>query len=333
MRLHSLTNIRLADWQRHFAAATNARARQGQLLIWSNAGTSLISVFEQVLFLGIGIAGIAEKQITLGVLFAFMSLRGRLSTASTQLSVLLQEFFLLKTHTGRLSDILLAPPAPRSDRHAITRPIRGHLSVSELNFHYTEGQSVLKNFNCVVDIGEHVAVTGPSGCGKSTLLGLLAGQLMPKSGCICIDGTELDLWSGDTLCGAVTVVLQDDALFSGSIAENICGFSESPDMDAMREAAKLAAIWSDIRAMPMMHNTQIGDMQCGLSGGQRQRIILARAFYRHPRILLLDEATSHLDGVNEQRVLDGIDAIGVTTVSVTHRSDVMQRADRIIQLR
>ena len=91
-------------------------------------------------------------------------------------------------------------------------------------------------------------------------------------------------------------------------------------------------IWSDIRAMPMMHNTQIGDMQSGLSGGQRQRIILARAFYRRPRILLLDEATSHLDRINEQLVFDSIRSIGVTTISVTHRPDVLRRADRIIQL-
>lgn len=332
VRLHGLMAIRLADWQRHFAAATNARTCRGRLLIWSNAGTSVISVFEQVLFLGVGIAGIAEKQITLGVLFAFMSLRGRLSAAATQLSALLQDLFMLKTHTSRLSDIVLAKPVKRAQKHAIFRPIQGELRVCDVSFRYTGGPAILENFSCVINAGEHVAITGPSGCGKSTLLGLLCGQLVPDNGCICIDGSELDLWNSDTLCHAVTVILQNDALFPGTIAENICGFSESPDMEAMRNAASQAAIWSDIRAMPMMHNTQIGDMQGGLSGGQRQRIILARAIYRRPRILLMDEATSHLDHATEQRVLDGIDALGITAVSVTHRPDVIRRAGRVIQL-
>ena len=103
-------------------------------------------------------------------------------------------------------------------------------------------------------------------------------------------------------------------------------------MEAMRKAAISAAIWPDIRAMPMMHNTRIGDMQGGLSGGQRQRIILARAFYRRPRIILMDEATSHLDRDTERQVLDAIDAMDVTAVSVTHRQDVVQRACRVIHL-
>jgi len=332
VRLQGLTTIRLADWQRHFSAATNARTRRGQLSIWSNAGTSLISVFEQVSFLGIGISGIAEKQITLGVLFAFMSLRGRLLAAATQLSVVLQDLFMLKTHTSRLSDIVLTPPAYQSHRHGICKPIRGHLSVKDLNFRYAEGAAILSKFACDIDAGEHIAITGPSGCGKSTLLGLISGRLAATSGSIRIDGIETDLWGNDTLCAAMTTILQDDALFPGSIAENICGFSGAPDMEEIRLAANRAAIWPEIRAMPMMHNTQIGDMQGGLSGGQRQQIILARAFYRRPKILLMDEATSHLDRVTEQRVLDGIDSMGATTISVTHGPDAIRRASRVIQL-
>jgi len=332
VRLHGLMTLRLADWQRHFAAATNARTRSGRLLIWSNAGTSIVSVFEQMLFLGIGIAGIAEKQITLGVLFAFMSLRGRLSAAAMQLSTLLQDLFMLKTHTGRLSDIVLAEPVRNRPQEAICSTIRGHIDVSEVSFRYEDGPLVIENLSCVIEAGEHVAITGPSGCGKSTLLGLLCGQLPAASGSISVDGNELDLWDSEALSNAMAVVLQNDALFAGSILENICGFSASPDIEAMRDAAIRAAIWAEIRAMPMMHNTRIGDMQGGLSGGQRQRIILARAFYRRPRILLMDEATSHLDGATEKRVLDSVDELGITAISVTHRAEVARRANRVLQL-
>ncbi len=332
VRLLGLMTLRLADWQRHFAAATNARARRGRLLIWSNAGTSIISVFEQVLFLGIGIASIAEKQITLGVLFAFMSLRGRLSAAAMQLSTLLQDLFLLKTHTSRLSDIVLAEPLQMGGQHTICATIRGQIDVSEVSFRYEDGPLVIDNLSCAIGVGEHVAITGPSGCGKSTLLGLLCGRLSVLKGRVRVDGNELDLWDNDTLGQAMAVVLQNDALFAGSIQENICGFSAAPDIEAMRAAAIRADIWDQIRAMPMMHNTRVGDMQSGLSGGQRQRIILARAFYRRPKILLMDEATSHLDRATEQRVLDSIDALGITAVSVTHRAEVARRANRVLQL-
>jgi len=204
--------------------------------------------------------------------------------------------------------------------------------VNEVSFRYEDGPLIIDALSCTIEVGEHVAITGPSGCGKSTLLGLLCGQLSPMRGCIHLDGSELDLWDDETLSHSMAVVLQNDALFTGSIQENICGFSESPDLAAMREAAIRASIWSDIRAMPMRHNTRIGDTQSGLSGGQRQRIILARAFYRRPKILLMDEATSHLDSATEQRVLDGIAALGITAISVTHRADVVRRASRVIQL-
>jgi ATP-binding cassette subfamily B protein RaxB len=332
VQLLGIAATRLADWQRHFAAATNARARLGQLLIWSTAGTGVINTFEQVFFLGFGIVGITEKQITLGVLFAFMSLRGRLSAAAMQLSLILQDLFLLQTHTRRLSDIVLASPARPADTRGICRPVDGHLSMRDVRFGYHDGQPVLEMFTCDIRVGEHIAVTGPSGCGKSTLLGLLSGQLRPWQGSVCLDDSELDLWRIETLRDSMAIILQNDALFPGSIAENICGFCDSPDMEAMRRAAMSAAIWSDIRAMPMMHNTRIGDMQGGLSGGQRQRIILARAFYRCPRIILMDEATSHLDRDTERQVLDAIDAMSVTAVSVTHRQDVVQRACRVIRL-
>jgi ATP-binding cassette subfamily B protein RaxB len=127
-------------------------------------------------------------------------------------------------------------------------------------------------------------------------------------------------------------VLQDDALFKGTIADNISGFEPDPDLARVRDAADAAEIWQDIRRMPMSLNTLLGDMGGSLSGGQRQRILLARALYREPRILFLDEATSHLDVTTEGRVLDHLDSLGITIVSVAHRPDVLRRASRIIRL-
>jgi ATP-binding cassette subfamily B protein RaxB len=127
-------------------------------------------------------------------------------------------------------------------------------------------------------------------------------------------------------------VLQDDALFAGSIADNICFFDDRPDRPWIEECARVASIADDIEAMPMAYNTMIGDMGAALSGGQKQRILLARALYKRPRILILDEATSHLDVDREKKVNDAIRALRITRVIVAHRPQTIASADRIIAL-
>jgi len=126
------------------------------------------------------------------------------------------------------------------------------------------------------------------------------------------------------------VVMQDDQLFVGSIADNICFFSERPDMKRIEECAKLAAVHDDITAMPMGYGTLIGDMGTVLSGGQKQRVLIARALYRQPSILLLDEATSHLDVDREKAVNAAIRDTRVTRIIIAHRPETIRSSDRVI---
>ena len=327
-----LAPLRLAQWQNHFVAAMNTRVRQSKLSIWHGFGAGLIAGGEQVLFLGVGISQLIEKQLTLGVLFAFMTLRNRLGAAAISLLNVLQELFMLQVHVERLSDIVLAEPLPPARKGAICRPVTGALQAVGLSFHYAGEAWVVRDFCTTIEAGESVVIAGESGCGKTTLLKLLSAQLSAISGQVLVDGRELTLWNPHHLRQQFSTVLQDDALFKGTIADNISGFEPDPDLARIRDAADAAEIWQDIRRMPMSLNTLVGDMGGSLSGGQRQRILLARALYREPRILFLDEATSHLDTATERRVLDHLDSLGITIVSVAHRPDVLRRARRIIRL-
>jgi ATP-binding cassette subfamily B protein RaxB len=327
-----LAPVRLAQWQNHFVAAMNTRVRQSKLSICHGFGARLIGGAEQVLFLGAGIAELLEKQLTLGVLFAFMTLRGRLGAAAMTLLGVFQELFMLKVHVERLSDIALAEPLPAVRKGAICSPVTGALEAANVSFRYDGGPWVLRNFCCVIRAGESVVIAGPSGCGKTTLLRLLWAELCPEDGQILVDGRELPLWHPRYLRQQFSTVLQDDALFKGSVADNISGFDPDPDIARVRDAADAAQIWQDIRRMPMALDTLVGDTGSSFSGGQRQRIVLARALYRQPRILFLDEATSHLDVATESRVLDHLDRLCITVISVAHRPEVLRRASRIVYL-
>ncbi len=132
------------------------------------------------------------------------------------------------------------------------------------------------------------------------------------------------------LTGTVT---QDDVLFAGSIADNICFFDPRPDLQWLQECARMAMIHDDILAMPMKYRTLVGDMGTVLSGGQKQRILLARALYKKPSILLMDEATSHLDAKLEARFVAGVRTLKMTRILVAHRAETIRCADRVVVIR
>ncbi len=159
---------RLSHWRQVFLASVNAQASQGRLAISALAGQSLIYVGEQSLFLVIGIGGVVSKQLTLGILFAFLRLRGRVSGATAELSRAAREIYLLRSHVDRVEELLrekIEVPSPDS---ALRQRLMGSIDCRRLAFRYPGGTTVLENFDCAVEAGESVVICGPSGAGKST---------------------------------------------------------------------------------------------------------------------------------------------------------------------
>lgn len=191
---------------------------------------------------------------------------------------------------------------------------------------------VLENVSFTIAPGDAVAITGPSGCGKTTLLKLLCGLLEPTSGQILVDGVPLARIGPEAWRAWIGVVMQDDALFAGSIADNIAFFAADADPDEIEDSARRAAVHDDIEAMPMGYGTLIGDMGTSLSGGQKQRVLLARALYRRPGLLLLDEATSHLDVAREQTVNETLASLAITRIVVAHRPETIRASARVLRL-
>jgi ATP-binding cassette subfamily B protein RaxB len=163
-------------------------------------------------------------------------------------------------------------------------------------------------------------------------LKILASLLQPVEGQVLINGEPLDRIGSEHWRSMIGVVMQDDQMFAGSVADNICFFDDRPDQQRIEACARLASLHDEIRAMPMGYHTLIGDMGTVLSGGQKQRALIARALYREPVVLLLDEATSHLDVHNERAVSAAIRATAVTRIIIAHRPETILSADRVIDL-
>ena len=324
-------SARLTVWQTHLVEKLNLDVRSARVGMYSGAGLSALGEAEQIVFLGAGVLALFNGRITLGALFAFITLRSRFSAALGALIALFQQAFMLRLHAERLGDIVEHEAEPEDGLPV--RRFGGAFEAQELGFAYSGNEEfVLRGFSCRIEPGQLVVLTGPSGSGKSTLLKLLAGLESPREGRLLADGTEVQRLHRREYRRQLGLVLQGDVLFRGSIAENISFFDPAPDTELVHEVARLAAVDGEIRRFPMGMATQIGDMGSNLSGGQAQRILLARALYRRPRALILDEATSHLDPATEEQVVQMLKNLGITIVCAAHRPAILRYADQVLDL-
>jgi NHLM bacteriocin system ABC transporter ATP-binding protein len=228
----------------------------------------------------------------------------------------------------RLRPILDAKP--EADRIKVTaHALTGRIEVSHISYRYSEKTPmVLKDISLRIEPGEFVAFVGPSGSGKSTLMRLLLGFDRPEAGGIYYDGQNLADLDIREVRRQLGVVLQNSALMSGTVYENIVGATNLSVEDAW-EAARMVGLAEDIEEMPMKMNTVISGYGGTLSGGQRQRVMIARAVVNRPRILFFDEATSALDNRTQEIVSQSLQALQATRMVIAHRLSTIIKADRI----
>jgi ABC-type multidrug transport system fused ATPase/permease subunit len=213
-------------------------------------------------------------------------------------------------------------------------PSSGAVTFDHVHFAYRADTPVLKNVTFTVEPGEYTAIVGATGSGKSTLASLIPRFYDPGSGRILLDGSDLRDLTLEGLRRQIGFVLQDTALFRGTIRENIAyGRTDATD-DQIVAAARLADAEEFIALLPDGYDTPVGERGVMLSGGQRQRIGIARAFIRDAPLLILDEPTSSLDTEAERIVMEGLRRLmrGRTVVMITHRLHTVRDADHIVVL-
>ncbi|ECA4082882.1 peptidase domain-containing ABC transporter [Salmonella enterica subsp. enterica serovar Texas] len=334
VKMQGMTDRRHAHWFNLQTDAINTGIRVTKMDLFFGGLNIFISACEQTIILWLGISLVMDNEMTIGMFVAFGAYRMQFSDRISTLVGFLLQLRMMSLHNERISDIALneqesvKPDLPVSEK--IT-PVS--LEVKSLTFRYDQqSMPVFSELNLTVSPGESVAIIGPSGSGKTTLMKVLCGLFKADSGQVLIDGNDIQQMGVNNYRKITGCVMQDDRLFSGTIRENICGFSENIDDEWMAECAKASFIHDTIMSMPMGYDTLTGELGEGLSGGQKQRLFIARALYRKPRILFMDEATSALDSKSENYVNSAIKSLNITRIIIAHRESTIKSVDRVFSL-
>jgi len=335
IKLFNAQEDRRAHWLNLLVETVNRQLTAQKLRLLFTTSNALLIGSLAILLVWLGAVRVIDNVMSIGMLLAFLAYMEQFLERVSNLIDRAVDLTMLRLHAERLADVALTAPEPYESPLAASEvlPPSVGIEVRNLRFRYGENEPwVLDDVSFRVEPGETVAIVGPSGCGKTSLLKILASLLEPARGEILVDGKPLAHVGIARWRSTIGVVMQDDQLFAGSVADNICFFSERPELKRIEECARLAAVHEDIAAMPMGYNTLIGDMGTVLSGGQKQRVLIARALYRQPSILLLDEATSQLDVTAEMAVSGAIRNLRVTRVIIAHRPETIRSCDRVIRL-
>lgn len=321
-------------WQNRLADATNAAVGVARLGLWQQAASTLLLGIESILSIWIAIRLVITGGFSIGMVVAYLAYKQQFLARAASLIDQGIAFRMLSLHLERLGDIALEKEEREfGDNLPDVTSFCGRIQLINVSYRYSPTDPmVLQGINLDVPIGSHVAITGPSGGGKSTLAKLILGLINPQEGEILIDGLPLDKFGRRGYRLQIAAVLQDDSLFSGSIAENIALFDDDADQRRVEKSAKIAAIHDEIMAMPMKYESLVGDMGSALSGGQKARVLLARALYKQPKMILLDEGTAHLDPAIESKVNNAIRNLGITRIVIAHRKETIAAADWIVTL-
>jgi ATP-binding cassette subfamily B protein RaxB len=328
---------RQADRQARFmnrvVDAMNAGIATRKLELMFSVMHRLLFGLERVAVVWVGALLVMDQKFSVGMLFAFVAFKEQFAQRVSALIDKGVELRMLRLQGERLADIVLAPPEDAGVPRLSARAPEARIDVRGVTFRYADNEAdVLQGVSLAIEPGESVAIVGPSGGGKTTLLKLILGIHAPSSGEIRVAGMPLAQLGLAQWRAMVGTVMQDDALLTGSVTDNISFFDAAPDIERVMECARVAAVHDEIEAMPMGYHTLIGDMGASLSGGQKQRVLLARALYKRPQVLLLDEATSALDVERERTVNQNIRKLQLTRVIVAHRPETIASAARVVVL-
>lgn len=317
----------------------DAQLNKGYFSVYMGNGINIAFQASWLICMLWGCYGIYTKNLTYGMLAALIQLIGQIQGPIANAAGMVSRIYGMLSSAERLKEILDLPEETGAIEQAKADETLMAIRVQGLSFSYkTDGAVVLDNLSLNIGAGDFVAVTGASGSGKSTLFQLLLGIYRPDAGSIDF---EFKTKSGEIRTENATgntrklfaYVPQGNTLFSGTLRENFCMFTEKATDEEIMKAAQIACIDEFILNLKEGLDTLIGERGMGLSEGQAQRIAVARALLSDAPVLLLDESTSALDERTEAELLKNIHCLkDKTCLIVTHRRAALDICNRRIDM-
>jgi len=326
------------EFQSRFGRLANITLRTIQIGIINNTFSGFVAGIGGVILLWFGGNLVINpvENLSIGQLLAFNSMNGNFLGLFATLISFVEEFTRAKTATQRLTEVIDATSENEGEGIKPFANIPGDADIvcTNVNFHYAGRLDLIDNFSLTIPGNKVVAIIGKSGCGKSTLAKLIAGLYPLQSGNIHIGLYNLQDLALDCLRQQVVLVPQEPHFWSRSIVENFRLGAPHATFEQIVMACQVAEADEFISKLPDKYQTILGEFGANISGGQRQRLAIARAIVTDPPVLILDESTGGLDPVSEAQVLDQLfkHRRGKTTILITHRPKVVNRADWIVLL-
>lgn len=333
----TITAYNLQDYQKSkfwnvVDMVTKVRIKLSQKTAWLSPIMHLIIAVGIGISIAVGSYFIVSEKITSGNFVSFLTALIMLYNPIKNFGNNVKEFQLSLFAVEQVLDALAVTPAIEDNRNAVElESFKSKIEFENVVFEYTPGQPVLDQFNLEISKGETIALVGDSGGGKSTIVNLIPRFYEINSGSIKIDGIDIRNYSLRSLRKNISVVFQDNFLFSGTIRENIVQGNTNASEEDLKRAVEMAYLGEFIDSLKDGLDTEIGERGILLSGGQRQRIAIARAFIKNSPILILDEATSALDNKSEAIVQKAIENLmkDKTVLVIAHRLSTIKNASRI----
>ena len=306
-----------------FSSITNPATRFVNSLVYAVVGVT-------------GALAAITGHLTVGQLTAFLSYASQYAKPFNEISGVVTELQNAIACAGRVLDLIEEEPqVPDSGQAKAPEHFDGRVDLQKVDFSYTEGQELIRDFNLQVKPGQKIAIVGPTGCGKTTLINLLMRFYDVKGGAILVDGTDIREITRHSLRSGYGMVLQETWLKSGTIRENITMGNPDITEEEMIRIAKTCHIDSFIRRLPNGYDTVVSENGEDFSQGQRQLLCIARVMMSRPSMLILDEATSSIDTRTELKIQDAFNKMmeGKTSFIVAHRLSTIRHADCILVMK
>ncbi|MFN6528074.1 peptidase domain-containing ABC transporter [Nostoc sp. ChiSLP03a] len=324
------------EYQTNFGRLANLDWTTMKLELYSGTATSILSKFTSIGILWLGSSLVINQTLSIGQLLAYSGMSGSFLDFLESAVGLIDEFITAQIVVQRLTEVIDSTPEDENDFKKPWAEIPGNadISCSQINFHHPGRTDLLENFSLTIPGGKVIALIGKSGCGKSSLGKLITGLYHVQSGNIRYGIYNQQDLSLECLRQQVVLVPQEPHFWSRSIVENFHFSYPNISFEEIVLACQIAGADEFISKLPDKYQTVLGEFGANISGGQRQRLAIARAIVTDPPVLILDESTGALDPISETQVLDRLinHRQGKTTITISHRPQVIKRADWIVLL-